>query len=156
MLAATAELREVLAPVLKALGFPKAHTCPTMMAFLPWQPVTPRDWDHTVFAYINTNDSDLNLSVTAKDVVTARYELLRQINARLEEQTRKAAERREEAERDHALWDSANRALCESLRGEDLNDLRRRDGHCTGCGCKLARWIGGLEEHTVGCPNFPL
>lgn len=27
---------------------------------------------------------------------------------------------------------------------------------CPGCGCVLAEFLGQLEEHTPGCPRFPL
>ena len=27
---------------------------------------------------------------------------------------------------------------------------------CRGCNCLLAVFLGGLEEHRPGCPNFPL
>ncbi len=41
---------------------------------------------------------------------------------------------------------------------EDAHSKPRAESkeRCPDCGCRLAAWLGGLEEHAPGCSRFPL
>lgn len=60
----------------------------------------------------------------------------------------------------HQLADEGKLIVRSEPGGRERNynqrSFYRVAGTCRGCGCLLATFLGGLEEHKPTCPNFPL